>query len=305
MKVLLISFLSLFMSMFVSLSNEQTTKKDEFIQTCNNGYKSYYVLTEEETNHYYLQIVCGEYENEVSYSLVFITSTPNEYSITMKQKGSSRTVSLPSDSRGDVVVYNLIISKDVILEIGIKGQTTFSYAINNIDLTQYQLNTNTIKGNNQGLPTTQVKAFTNSELTYILSIIFSIIIIVSIIIILVLYSTKKGKFNQETIDKEFEEQHQMRDHIQNIIKEKEQAFEVEYEEVEEEEPAKEVYQKFKDYEDEERDISLLLKEKGFNTNYNTLLTHEKNEIMLELMRMKDFKEITEEEYKKEIIKLWM
>ena len=70
------------------------------------------------------------------------------------------------------------------------------------------------------------------------------------------------------------------------------------------EPEKEVYTKVRDYEDECRDISLILQEKGFNTNYKELSMDEKNKVMLELMRMKDFKEITSEEYRSEVIKLW-
>ena len=145
------------------------------------------------------------------------------------------------------------------------------------------------------------------NLIYLLSIIFTIIIILSIIIILILYVTKKGFFNKDIIDKEFEEQHKVRDDIHSFIKEQSNIVEVTAEEVEiKEEESKEVYTKVKDYDTEvQRDISLLLKQKGYNTNYNALLTHEKNEVMLELMRMKDFKEITEEEYKEEIIKLWM
>lgn len=304
MKILLISLVSLFMSLFVPLSNEQLDQKEEFMQVCNNGYNTYFVLTEEETYQYYLQVVCGEYNNEISYSILFVPSTPNEYSIKLKVSGANKYITLPSDGRGDVMIYDLVISKDAKIEVGTQNKTTFSFVINKINTSEYQLNANIIKGNNQGLPTTDIKAFTGIELTYTLSIIFFVIIIISIIIILVLYSKKQGMFDKDTIDKEFEEQHQFRDNIQNIIKEQEKTIEVEAEEVKEE-SVKEVYQKIQDDDDEERDISLLLKEKGFNTNYNTLLTHEKNEIMLELMKMKDFKEITEEEYKKEIIKLWM
>ena len=304
MKIFLISFLSIFLSLFVPLSNEQVNKKEEFMQICNNGYNSYYVLTEEETYQYYLQVVCGEYNNEVSYSIIFTSSTPKEYNILLRQNNGRKYIMLPTDSRGDVIVYNLVLSKDMNIEIQTKNQTTFSYLIKKIDLVEYQSKTNTFKGNNQGLPEAEIKGVSNIGLTSTLSLIFFVIIIISIIIILVLYSTKKGMFNQETIDKEFEEQHQFRENIQNIVKEQQSIYEVEAEEVKEE-PVKEVYQKTKDYDEEERDISLLLKEKGYNTNYNALLTHEKNEIMLELMKMRDFKEITEEEYKKEIIKLWM
>ena len=88
MKILLISFISLFMSLFVPLSSEETNKKDEFMQLCNNGYNSYFIVTEEETFQYYLQVVCGEYNNEISYSIIFTSSTPKEYNIALKLKNT-------------------------------------------------------------------------------------------------------------------------------------------------------------------------------------------------------------------------
>lgn len=302
MKVFLISILSLFMSLFVPLSDGQTDKKELFMQTCHNGYNTYYVVEEEETVQYYLQVVCGEYNNELSYSILFMSFTPNEYTMVLKTAGTNKTISLPIDARGDVEVYDLHISKDINIEIRTKNQTTFSLNITKINTNEYKLK-NLFDGNNQGLPASNIKDISGFGLTSTLSIIFSVIIIISIIIILVLYSTKKGMFDKEIVDKEFEEQHQYRDSIYTNVSQPE-SLEVEAEEIKEE-PVKEVYQKTKDYDDEERDISSLLKAKGYNTNYNTLLSHEKNEIMLELMKMKEFKEITEEEYKKEIIKLWM
>ena len=50
---------------------------------------------------------------------------------------------------------------------------------------------------------------------------------------------------------------------------------------------------------------LLLQNKGFNTNYKELSNDSKNEIMLELMKMRHLQEITDEEYRSEVIKLWM
>ena len=86
-------------------------------------------------------------------------------------------------------------------------------------------------------------------------------------------------------------------------------IEVEAEEVKfeiKEEPVKEVYKKTKNYDfDEVRDISILLQNKGFNTNYKELSNDSKNEIMLELMKMRHLQEITDEEYRSEVIKLWM
>ena len=304
MKLFLISFVSIFLSLFVPL-NTNINNNETFLENCKKGYNSYHVLYIEETNQYNLQIIEGEINNEVTYSINFITSTPNEYDLVLKYQGSSKYLYPEEDSRGDVSLYNMKFSKNMNVEIKTKGTTTFSYEIKIKNIDEYNTNDNILTGDGLGLETSEVKGVLQNNLVQFLSIIFTVIIIISIIIILILYSTKKGLFNKDVVDKEFAEQHRVRDDIQSFIKEQNQTFEVEAEEIEEEKEVKEVYEKIKEYDDEERDISLLLKEKGYNTNYNTLLTHEKNEIMLELMRMKDFKEITEKEYKEEIIKLWM
>ena len=138
----------------------------------------------------------------------------------------------------------------------------------------------------------------------ILSLIFIGIILISGGILLFLFITKKGLFNSKKRDQEFEQQHKIRDEIQSFINNLEKEETIEVEVIDEE--VKEVYEKHKFYDEEDlKDVSLLLKDKGFNVEYKTLTTEEKNKVMLELMRMKDSKEITEEEYKEEIIKLWM
>ena len=47
-----------------------------------------------------------------------------------------------------------------------------------------------------------------------------------------------------------------------------------------------------------------LRDKGFNVDYPSLSEAEKNEIMLELMLLRDLKDITLEQYQQEVIKLW-
>lgn len=307
MKKLFISFLSIFLSFFAPF-NISVVNQDVFLEKCQSGYNSYHVVNIEETDQYYLQVIEGEINGEVTYSMLFISSTPKEYTLVLKTQASTKDIFPTTDSRGDVTLYNVKFKKNITIEVRTKGITTYSFDIEIKEIEQYLLLTNVIKGDGLGLERSEINGIAQNDLTKILSIIFTIIIFISIMILLILFKTKKGFFNKDVIDKEFEEQHKTRDEINNYIKDQQNVFEVEAEEIKEDLESKQVYNKVKDEdneEDDERDISELLRAKGFNTNYNMLLTHEKNEVMLELMKMKNFKEITEEEYKKEIIKLWM
>lgn len=303
MKLFLI--LSLFITNIISFSlNEYKEQNDQFILACNDGYNNYVSMKTEETNNYYLNIVVGEIEEKIGYSILFISSNPNEYDI--KLCTNKKEYLLPKNSRKDVVAYNIVMNEDYTIQVHVNGISTYSYDVNYLTYDDFISNykDQLIKGNNLGFTQTNLKEENNDNYIQILSLIFIGIILISGGILLFLFITKKGLFNSKKRDQEFEEQHQIRDEIQNFFNNLEKEETIEVEVIDEE--VKEVYEKAKFYDEEDfQDVSLLLKEKGFNVEYKTLTTEEKNKVMLELMRMKDSKEITEEEYKEEIIKLWM
>lgn len=298
----------IFLSSIIPLNNIGVEEeKNEFLSQCQEGYNSYVLIESEETEKYILNIVIGEIDNEIGYSIFFYSQNPKEYEIVFIN--NNKSYNLKQNSRGDIIVHNLQLDNDYILNIQTNNITTNSKEINNINYEAYLNLYSTIinNGNNRGLEKNTLIKINNFSLTIILCMIFATIIIVSIIVILVLYVNKKGLFNEDKMNEEFAEEHQIKSTIEDYINNIPKNNEIEAEEVEVvEETQNEVYTKNERYEDDEpRDISLLLSQKGFNTNYQELTTEEKNMIMVELMKMKNFQEITEEEYHAEIIKLWM
>lgn len=307
MKTIIFSIF-IFLSSIIPLNNIGVEEeKNEFLSQCKEGYNSYALIESEETEKYILNIVIGEIDNEIGYSIFFYSQNPKEYEIVFTN--NNKSYNLKQNFRGDIIVHNLQLDNDYILNIQTNNITTNSKEINNINYETYMNLYSTIinNGNSIGLEKNSLIKINNFSLTIILCMIFATIIIVSIIIILVLYVNKKGLFNEYKMNEEFAEEHQIKSTIEDYINNIPQNNEIEAEEVEVvEETRNDVYTKNKRYEDDEpRDISLLLNQKGFNTNYQELTTEEKNMIMVELMKMKNFQEITEEEYHAEIIKLWM
>lgn len=307
MKTIILSIFILLSSIIPISSTVIDEEKSEFLNQCHEGYNSYALIESEETEKYILNIVIGEIDYEIGYSIFFYSQNPKEYEIVFTN--NNKSYNLKQNSRGDIIVHNLQLDNDYVLNIQNNNITTNSKEINNIDYDTY-LNLYGIMivhGNNMGLEKNILMKVINFSSNTILCIIFATIIIVSIIILLVLYVNKKGLFNEDKMKEEFIEEHQIKSTIEDYIKNNPQNNEIEAEEIEVvEETQNEVYTKNQRYEDEEpRDVSLLLNQKGFNTNYNELNTDEKNTIMVELMKMKNFQEITEEEYRAEIIKLWM
>ena len=93
--------------------------------------------------------------------------------------------------------------------------------------------------------------------------------------------------------------------VDNIIDLKEDDYEVSREE----EESKEVYDKVKDdffYSDEASgfDIKGYLKDKGFVLEYKAINDDEKNQIMMELIKLKNERKITNDEYLEEVYELW-
>ncbi len=156
--------------------------------------------------------------------------------------------------------------------------------------------------------------------TNLIFIVVALAIVVSCgIIILVFWKSKKGMFNErlrkeDTFDfKEFLNQN-FDENIQepDTIDLDEDEFSVEKEEDLKQDESldkqpKNVYEKsYKDIEEEKSGFSIsdYLRDKGLITDYKIASEEEKQSIMLELMRLRDEKKITNDEYLEEAYKLW-
>ena len=295
MKTILL-FLCTFLISLGTFDEEVTN----FNETCNNSYEYYVEYVTKDSESYYLNVKYGVYNNLTGYSIYFVSGNANEYKL--KYINKSKQSNLSNTTRGDYLIY--FASYDNNSQLGIYKDDTLTETIDlkNYSIDEFNKNYGTnVKGNNNGFPRKTI-----SSLTKTLSLIFSIIILVGIIVIIILAILRKGMFSknyrqeellkEESLESEFIESGDEVEVVDESIEENK--------DVDLNEPEKEVYTKVRDYEDECRDISLILQEKGFNTNYKELSMDEKNKVMLELMRMKDFKEITSEEYRSEVIKLW-
>lgn len=141
----------------------------------------------------------------------------------------------------------------------------------------------------------------------------SLITLGCLIIILSYMKNKKGMFDK---NKRSEGIFQFKDFLsQNFDEEPKSEFDVidikPEENQEEEEIAEkahnEIYQKSVRYDNEEKSnfpLEEYLKDKGFVTDYKLAQEEEKQKIMLELMKLKNDKKITEDEYLEEAYKLW-
>lgn len=304
MKGLIISLLIILTGSFIP------NEKVEFLKQIEEGYNTFALVHEENTENYELSIYAGECQGQYSYSIYFLPLNYDDYDLVFKHRIKNVTYISQKNSKGGYVLYHIAFNDEFVLAIQINNQTTFSYELEVLDKEFYnqQYLNKSITGLNKGLKQTNLDKLGTSSFVFVISIVFASIIVLSLIILLVFFVSKKGLFNKEKFDEQFKEEHEFRDNIKTYInglqQEQMDRYEVEAEEVVDEE-IKNVYEKQKNYYDEERDITPILHSKGINTNYSEMSSEEKDRVMLELMKLKINKEITELEYHDEIIKLWM
>ena len=237
----------------------------------------------------------------------------NPNSHTIKVSINNRQYDLQKTNRGDYNLPAIKYNGDIVINIVNDNSTKPIAEIKHLSVDEFSsLHPEVIKGENQGL---RFASFSGSGFSLrnvgTLSLIFGGVIIIVSIIIFLFYKRRKGIFSEE---KRADNVFNYREYVNEFASNQNQEiytnnnYIVPEEEIETEvlEPQK-AYERQRFYEEEVEDfidIEKVLKEKGFNTDYQNALEYEKNEIMMELMKMRDLKEISPTQYREETIKLW-
>ena len=290
---------------------------DTFKTEVNNLYHEYIFLEDIATEEYEYTVVFGQMADKMTFG-VYLNSI-GSISEHLVVKLDSKTLNVNKnidqiikiiafEARGNEITFTLRNSST--------NTDISSKTFNIIDYEGFKaLDSYEIKaGLNQGKVTDiiVINTISNSFKKFYL-ILLGIIFFMSLILIFA--KTKNtGLFNKETREDvvQYSELVDQAKKVLEAFKEeelKQERLEEEKEEKKEDEGIKEVYKKELRYDTLDEiegsfDIENHLKEKGFDLDYPSLLEDEKNEIMVELMLLKNLGKITEEEYTKETIKLW-
>lgn len=301
-------FLLVLAILFISLPT--TIKGAGFEDEIKDAYKMYYSDYLYETKNYSLSVYCGIVNDEATYAISFVSSRAGEYTIKISDGENIYDVK-PYNSRGDIKIIALEKQEknlEIIIYKGSNKQSLPKRAILEvIEKEDIFLRSNIFNGNDKGSKITKLNNNTNGMI-YLLMIGSISIIIGCGTIILVLVSLKKGMFNSKNRKegvfnfKEFVNQQIEEDRVNQF-----EIVEIEPEEEEDVPTEREIYSKMNKYDDEERSefpLSDYLRDRGFMTDYKIASEEEKQQIMLELMRLRDEKKITNDDYLEEAYKLW-
>lgn len=279
-----------------------------FFNDVENQYQKYMQLSNLSyfSSEFDLIVVCGIYNNEPSYGLLLysdydliVSSINGSFKVPKIYENVSSVIALKADVSYEVSIFTkdgkeYQLPKRIILDKTTKSE------LETLDL---------IQGNNNYKPFVSLEVY-----SYHIPFYKSIIIVITsvlgmtILIMIMMLIFKKGFFNK---DKRKEGVLDIRSIVES---DPENEPKINFEDIKifnDEEPNKEIKQieKTESYFDDEEekdqiDVTKHLQSLGFITDYNILSEDEKNLIMLELMKLKDQKTISQKTYYEETYKLW-
>mgnify|MGYP000891920745 CR=1 FL=1 len=311
---------------FLSLITLSSSFREGFIQEYDEKVKeaySEYLVTEHYNPDYDygLKLVKGLIDGEIRYGFCFYSENSRDYYVRVSY--NNQNYKIDATSRGDIQAVALDLKEgdtfsilvyssrsDVVESLGkFKNIQIMSKS----DFNQVE-DKNLGRGKGSQLSSLKADFEFNQEWFYLTAF---LILVACGVIIFVYYRRRQGLFNKEIRSQNV---FNFREFISsNFDASQSQVYnEADYEVIEEGDYSKEsgVENEEETYfekhyawardEDETSgfDLNGYLQSKGFVTEYRILSEDEKNLIMLELMRLKDEKRITRDEYLEETAKLW-
>ena len=277
----------------------------DFDTQVNSGYEVYSIVYEDKNTFYDLKIVQGINNGNMNFGIVLYNVEAKTHSIQVISNGKKYL--LPANDRGDYLAPAVKYTNDIEIQIINEQSINKKISLEYFTPETYSSD-NLVTGNNEGIKTLRMSSSIGVSKMGIISLIFAGVIVICGLVIYAFYRRRKGIFSEQKRKENVFDFHEFygqyaANQNDDLVLNKEGIVIPETDIDEETVPA---YERQRDYDDEdvEIDVEAILQSKGYNTDYANALEIEKNDVMLELMRMRDDKEITQEQYRKETIKLW-
>lgn len=286
-----------------------STYEESFINQVDNDYEYYEQFDEYSNSEYSLLVFKGIFNNKPSYAVKLSMDNPKAYYVLLEANDASYKVPFDDDGNSTAIaiesVYNIHLS------IYNKDDKKEDYNVNLGRFVKDQFDlTNASTGKGEGKEFTSLTAYIPKVSffdTFI--IVLSSVIVISLVLLLFLFIKKKGMFNKNkraegiVSIKEILRQETNdivdNDYLKDFTYNKDTDNDVKLDDniCLENELNKENSEKIKD-------IKAYLNDKGYITDYSVLSEEEKNNIMIELMKLKEKGMISLDDYYEESAELW-
>lgn len=299
---------------FLSLTFFANISLEEFEQNVDNAYYAYDYKLIEHNEYFSMVIVEGIHNDELAYGVYFYNQTSGTLKLHIMQ--NEIYYKLDSDKRNDVVVVAFLPKDAATLSFIVSDQldrTYYQFEVILRDKTLVLTQADLVFGSNETTQVTKLSRVASTELTIAIIIGLGSIIVLCLTVLTLWWAGRKGMFKKETRTQDL---FLFGQHYTQLPSREEDSLVNQYFEkmnLEEDDQTKDigVYNKpyYSRYEEELQtnnfDVEGYLLDKGFSTNYNILQEEEKNGVMLELMKLRESKKLSNEQYQEEVIKLWM
>lgn len=299
MKLLL-----LFLINIITLSSVPAESKEKaFMESVDKEYQ-YYEKSQDysySNNYFSIIVVQGIYNDKPSYGICFTSVESGKYYALLTIDDNS--YKLLQDERKDGKAIAIESKYNIYIKVYDENDNKQSYEVTlpRFNKDKYDI-TNAIEGNGTGKKFDELISYIPKPSFFKTFIVILLSVTgMSVVLTLILFITKKGLFNKE---KRKEGIISMKDLLSEDTND---IIEVDYlENVKDlnNNRLENSNDNFEEPIDEIKDIKAYLRDKGFITEYNALSEEEKNNIMIELMALKDQKKISLNDYYKETLELW-
>lgn len=302
----------------------------EFDEKVSDAYEEYRLLGDEYSGvNYAIKVYYGVFNDKVYYAICFYNETPKDYQLRIEL--NNKLYRLETNSRNDVQVVALSLKSGDVFSLVVYDKNNIRQSLGTDDFKNIKVfspeefsNLSDLQqGQGNGIKTAKLLPLRSAVIPPlgIIAIVAAVIIIACVLVILIYYKKRKGMFSESERKKNVFNFKEFILSVEKSLQEKEneleEYFPAEAESLTEDENSGEAitgtyaenyvphYSWARD-EDVRSDFNIKkhLQELGFITDYRIIDSEEKNKIMLELMRLKEQKTITQDDYLYEVSELW-
>jgi hypothetical protein len=287
---------------------------DNFDDDVNQAYSEYQIYDEYSNSQYAIKTVYGLVNGEVRYGVCFFSMQAQDYYLVVEYQ--EETYYLPKNSRGDINAVAISFKTGETFTLRVFNQdghlqpSSHFINIEVISKINFENLSNNIAGLNQGIKTTKLQL--TDAMSALAIFYFSMIGVfgVCVLVIIIFYWRKKGFFDPEAL-------HDIKEPLFKIIQEDiESVIEQETESTPRSisdfdllaSTQKHTFENSHYGRDEEEysgfDIQEHLRNLGFILDYSLQDETSKNNITIELIKLRNQKQITQDDYLEEMAKLW-
>ncbi|MGD9886390.1 MAG: hypothetical protein AB7T03_00325 [Bacilli bacterium] len=274
--------------------------QNEFDDEVNRVYSTYRLVDDYENPYYAIKLVHGLVNDQMTYGVSFFSSQAKQYSLKMSYQ--NQVYDLPCNRRGDINIVALNLKEGstfslIVFDYDEHPQSLTRFQnINVISKTEFLTLSNPTTGLGEGMKPLKLRTILSWSPLTIFYFAMLFVFLICALVLIIFYWQKKGFF-EKTTDENIDSKNTMFDDLKEedspLIQEPILASSFDQKPVWEEEEIPTVV-------NVKEHLSLL----GLNTNYQVMSDGEKFQVMSELIKLRDQKLLSKDDYLMEVMLLW-